>query len=83
MNCPKREALENAIRTLSRAAAEARNALGEPDKPDSRDVIGELALGPESDQRIRDVYHDIGNAQGETQQELQEHLGNCPICRKG
>jgi hypothetical protein len=81
MKCQKRDDLEKASASLTRAASELRGALKQPDQPLSTSAI-EQALGHETDQAIRDVYHDLTLTMIRTSQELEHHTLTCEICMR-
>ena len=79
MECQKRIALEQAVGALKEASRELRAALQQPDAyplPTITDVL----LGPETDQAIRQMYHDLQLTQTKTTQDLEHHALTCEVC---
>ena len=79
MECPKRIALKNANAALARAGQELRAVLQEPDQallPTATNVL----LGHDTDQAIRQMYHDLQLTQIKTNQELEHHRLTCENC---
>jgi len=74
MECQKRIALEQAVGALKEASRELRAALQQPDAyplPTITDVL----LGPETDQAIRQMYHDLQLTQIQRERKSSDAFG--------
>ena len=79
MKCAKKDELEKAKAALTHATFELRDALKQPEQPISNSAI-EALLGHETDQAIRDAYHNVNLTLIKTSQELAHHTMTCETC---